>query len=512
MHITRTTLALIIGLLVSPVSVHAASASIAELSPSANVMAATNVSLRIVPTGFPGSVTYSLQDSFGGSTASSNNINLGGRFSWVPEKNDIGTHIFTFTVRGNEDVATVSQTITVLPPPSVAISTLVPGSTVGPNTTLTFTATTNGFANPAFTVGDTSSNPSIKPTDIDASGRFSWTPTYADLGHHTITVYASDTSGRSASQSVQVYVGKGATLGITLLAPSAAVQPGQQVTFTASPSEFSPTAFSVRDSFSGSTASNANINHTGQFAWSPASSDVGVHELTITGIVGAFGTSASTTQKITVLGPGGTLPLSASATSSTAGSGTTLAALQAKLATLQGSLVSAQTGSTNTGTSATLFMSYLKPGSSGDEVLRLQKVLAQLGYLSATPNGSYGPATTAAVQAFQKAKGLAALGVVGPSTRAALNALGASTGITKPVSTAASGTRFIFTHFTGVGDDDAEQVVELQKRLAELGYYAGSLTGYFGVETEAAVKRFQKAKGIPETGYVASITRAALNK
>lgn len=475
-------------------------------------MAATNVSLRIVPSGFPGSVTYSLQDSFSGSTASSNNINLGGRFSWVPEKNDIGTHVFTFTIRGNEDVATISQTITVLPPPSVSIGTLAPGNTVVPNTKLTFTATASGFTNPTFTVGDTSNNPSIKPTDIDSSGRFSWTPTYADLGYHTITVYASDASGRSASQSVQVYVGRGASLGITLLAPGTTAQLGQQVTFTASPSEFSPTAFSVRDSFPGSTASNANISHTGQFAWSPASSDVGVHELTITGIVGAFGTSASTTQKVTVLGPGGTLPASTVASTSTSStSGTTLATLQAKLAALQGSLVSAQTSGTNTGTSATPFTSYLKPGSSGDEVLRLQKILAQLGYLSATPNGTYGPATTAAVQAFQKAKGLDPLGVVGPGTRAALNALGTSPA-TDTANVPASGTRFTFTHFMGVGDDDAEQVIELQKHLAKLGYYAGPLTGYFGTETEAAVRRFQKAKGIPETGYVASITRAALNK
>ena len=508
MHITRAFAAFSIALLVSPAAAHAASASIAELSPSASVMAATNVSLRIVPAGFPGSVTYTLQDSFAGSTANSSNINLGGRFSWVPEKSDIGTHVFTFTVRGGEDVATVSQTITILPPPSVNIGALTPGNTVAPNTTLTFTATTNGFTNPTFTVGDTSSNPSIKPTDIDSAGRFSWTPTYADLGHHTITVYATDASGRSASQSVPVYVGRGASLGITLLAPGASVQPGQQVTFTASPSEFLPTAFSVRDSFPGSTASNSSINLSGQFAWTPSAADVGVHEITITGIVGAFGTSASTTQRITVLGPGGTIPAAATATTT---SGTTLAALQAKLAALQGSLASAQSIGTSSAAPAALFTTYLKPGSSGEEVLRLQKVLAQLGYLSATPNGTYGPATTAAVQAFQKAKGLDPLGVVGPGTRAALNALGTPANI-PAASTSSTGARFVFTHFMGVGDDDAEQVIELQKRLATLGYYAGTLTGYFGSETEVAVKRFQKAKGIPETGYVASITRAALNK
>jgi peptidoglycan hydrolase-like protein with peptidoglycan-binding domain len=41
---------------------------------------------------------------------------------------------------------------------------------------------------------------------------------------------------------------------------------------------------------------------------------------------------------------------------------------------------------------------------------------------SVVPNGNYGPATRAAVTAYQAANGLPTLGIVGPRTRAALNA------------------------------------------------------------------------------------------
>ncbi|MCR5653695.1 MAG: peptidoglycan-binding protein [Ruminococcus sp.] len=46
------------------------------------------------------------------------------------------------------------------------------------------------------------------------------------------------------------------------------------------------------------------------------------------------------------------------------------------------------------------------------------------------------------------------------------------------------------------GDD----VTKLQNRLAELGFYDGEVTGYFGDATEAAYKKFQKAAGLNPDG------------
>jgi hypothetical protein len=67
------------------------------------------------------------------------------------------------------------------------------------------------------------------------------------------------------------------------------------------------------------------------------------------------------------------------------------------------------------------FTKYLTSGSSGDEVTELQNLLAAQGVFTATPNGNYGPQTKAAVMKFQAAHGISQLGVVGPSTRSALN-------------------------------------------------------------------------------------------
>ena len=63
----------------------------------------------------------------------------------------------------------------------------------------------------------------------------------------------------------------------------------------------------------------------------------------------------------------------------------------------------------------------LKAGSTGPSVTSLQLALTQLGYSPGTADGKFGAATTEAVSAFQKAKGLTEDGVAGPTTLAAIN-------------------------------------------------------------------------------------------
>lgn len=58
----------------------------------------------------------------------------------------------------------------------------------------------------------------------------------------------------------------------------------------------------------------------------------------------------------------------------------------------------------------------LAPGSSSTAVATLQASLKNLGYYTATVDGKYGPATTAAVRAYQGAKALKVDGIVGVNT------------------------------------------------------------------------------------------------
>jgi len=54
-------------------------------------------------------------------------------------------------------------------------------------------------------------------------------------------------------------------------------------------------------------------------------------------------------------------------------------------------------------------------------VRELQQALITAGYDPGSVDGTFGPATEAAVTAFQQDNGLSADGVVGPDTAAALN-------------------------------------------------------------------------------------------
>jgi len=55
-------------------------------------------------------------------------------------------------------------------------------------------------------------------------------------------------------------------------------------------------------------------------------------------------------------------------------------------------------------------------------------------------------------------------------------------------------------------------VKELQQRLKDEGFYSGAIDGKFLISTVVAVKKYQKSKGIRQTGNVGAQTMAVLNK
>ena len=133
-------------------------------------------------------------------------------------------------------------------------------------------------------------------------------------------------------------------------------------------------------------------------------------------------------------------------------------------------------------------------GPGGSPLVRvLQRDLEAAGYPPGDMDGLYGPRTRHAVVAFQAAHGLQVDGVVGPRTWSALS---------EPV----------LILGPGAGDQPGgENVVRsLQRRLASAGNSPGPIDGRYGVLTEAAVRRFQRAHGLPVTGIAGPPTLALL--
>jgi hypothetical protein len=79
-----------------------------------------------------------------------------------------------------------------------------------------------------------------------------------------------------------------------------------------------------------------------------------------------------------------------------------------------------------------------------------------------------------------------------------------------PALTGTGGGFFYETNF-GFGMT-SQDVMELQTRLKDEGFFTATPTGYFGPLTQSAVMAYQSAHGIPATGYVGPLTRAQLNQ
>ena len=145
----------------------------------------------------------------------------------------------------------------------------------------------------------------------------------------------------------------------------------------------------------------------------------------------------------------------------------------------------------------------LQNGSTGNQVLALQQALAELGYLTSTPDGTYNTTTMQAVIALQKMNSLPMNGIADANLQALIfhgqpkNSSGTKVSIkTLP---ALSGIT-IRLHDQGV------LVSTVQTRLTQLGYYDGEISGVYDVATQTAVKAFQKSEGLAQDGVVGQTT------
>ena len=149
----------------------------------------------------------------------------------------------------------------------------------------------------------------------------------------------------------------------------------------------------------------------------------------------------------------------------------------------------------------------LKYGDSGSRVTELQTALVKLGYNTNGVDGRFGAGTQRAVISFQKDNGLEADGLAGTKTLELLykKADGTSSSSGSSGSGTSSGlTRTLRRGYTG------DDVITVQQRLKELGYYTGSIDGVYGSGSIAAATAFQKNNGLKVDGLTGQSTYAAL--
>ena len=149
----------------------------------------------------------------------------------------------------------------------------------------------------------------------------------------------------------------------------------------------------------------------------------------------------------------------------------------------------------------------LQKGDSGSAVTALQGALIELGFLTGTPDGKFGPGTEKAVIAIQQANDYPATGVMDANIQAFLfsdkpkNAKGEKTKV-KTLSPVA-----------GVSmqkGNTGEEVTALQNRLIELGYMKGPASGTYDTTTIGAIRSFQKKNGLKSNGTANAETREKL--
>ena len=119
---------------------------------------------------------------------------------------------------------------------------------------------------------------------------------------------------------------------------------------------------------------------------------------------------------------------------------------------------------------------YIKRGSRGNEVKYLQWDLNMLNFNCGTADGIAGAKFDSAVRNYQRSRGLAVDGIVGPASKNAIY----------------------------------DEVRQIQNQLKSKGYNPGTVDGIAGSNTQNALKSFQRNNGLTADGICGPKTKAVL--
>ena len=158
----------------------------------------------------------------------------------------------------------------------------------------------------------------------------------------------------------------------------------------------------------------------------------------------------------------------------------------------------------------------VRSGSKGDDAKLVQQRLIDLGYLTGKADGAFGSKSVAALKAFQQKNKLIADGVAGAGTNAVLFSYLALAADYQPIATTVPTPTPKPEEITkdnvvvikqGVY---GSEVLRLQNRLEELGYYTSAKDSRCKADDAAAIKAFQKKNGLDVDGIAGYDTQVLL--
>ncbi len=135
--------------------------------------------------------------------------------------------------------------------------------------------------------------------------------------------------------------------------------------------------------------------------------------------------------------------------------------------------------------------------------IMLQVVLKNYGYYTSKIDGDFGPASKKALKEFQSSNNLVSDGILGKNSCKKLN--NKENVVKKTINV-------INIVNTNSQKTQSSEILNVQKKLSELGLYSGEIDGINGSRTKNAIKNFQNKAGLTPDGIIGPKTLSALEK
>lgn len=153
---------------------------------------------------------------------------------------------------------------------------------------------------------------------------------------------------------------------------------------------------------------------------------------------------------------------------------------------------------------------------NADAAALVQKRLKKLGYFTHMADGVWGPASRAALRAFKKANGLLWDDAFDAETAVrmfSIMAVQAPAKKTKHIANVVAAPESVYPapFAARMNPLNRADCMEIQTRLAALGFYSGAVNGLWGMGSRTALRNFKIANGLSDDDEWDDVTETALN-